>query len=332
MLKDPRLIPILLLGVALLMLASQQMSEQPIMSSPPPDGERITFFALGDQGSGSYRQHAVEWSLERACQADRTVNFTLLLGDNFYKEGVTSVDDPLWDEYFESMYDGPCLMGMPFYAILGNHDHMKNAQAQVDYYEQGLGTGRWRMPGMSYSQDFGMVDGQTLLQLFVVDITLPIAPQLAEIEAAKGNALWTVVASHHTIRSFDDVYGDNEALLEQMQGLAELGVDLYISGHAHNLQLISVEGEPLYLVSGAGGKRPYELNQHGKVVLVRVDEPYTGKLQLYGNASLGFAKVTVDSEILEISFSPVSLGGEQTFRITRECKEAEEINRCVVRL
>ena len=332
MLKDPKLIPVLLLVVALLMLASQQMTEQPIMSAPPTDGERITFFALGDQGSGSYRQHAVEWSLERACQADRTVNFTLLLGDNFYKEGVTSIDDPLWEEYFESMYDGPCLMGMPFYAMLGNHDHMKNAQAQVDYYEQGLGTGRWRMPGMSYSQDFGMVDGQTLLQLFVIDITLPIAPQLVEIEAAKGNAFWTAVASHHTIRSFDEVYGDNEALLEQMQGLADLGVDLYISGHAHNLQLISVEGEPLYLVSGAGGKRPYELTRDSRWVLSVEGEPYTGKIGLYGNANLGFAKVSVDHEFMEIEFSPLSFSGGQTFRISRACKETESINRCAVRL
>ena len=330
MLKGPKLIPILLLAIALLTLAIQQMSNQVVMSVPPTDEDRITFFALGDQGSGSYRQHAVAWILERACQADRTVNFTLLLGDNFYKEGVSSVDDPLWDEFFEFVYDGPCLMSMPFYAMLGNHDHMGNAQAQVDYSEQGLGTGRWMMPGMSYRKDFGTVEEQVLMRLFVIDTALPLEPQLAEIEHARDSAVWTVVASHHTIRSFDEVYGDNELLLEQMHGLSDLGVDLYISGHAHNLQLIGKEGEPIYLVSGAGGKKPYGLTQH--IDQVSTNEPYVEKLQFYARASLGFTKVTVNEGYLEIAFSPLSLWGGQSFRIDRACKESEAINRCVARL
>ena len=53
MLKGPKLIPILLLAIALLTLAIQQMSNQVVMSVPPPDEDRITFFALGAQGSGS---------------------------------------------------------------------------------------------------------------------------------------------------------------------------------------------------------------------------------------------------------------------------------------
>ena len=77
MLKTSKLVPILLLAIALLMLAIQQMSNQVVMPVPPTDEERITFFALGDQASGSYRQHAEEWILEQACLADSTVNLTL---------------------------------------------------------------------------------------------------------------------------------------------------------------------------------------------------------------------------------------------------------------
>ena len=82
----------LIVGLALLGLFVVQGNKPTIPAPGYVDAERLVFFALGDQGSGRYRQHGVSWLMERECQSDRAVNFTLLLGDNFYPEGVNTVD------------------------------------------------------------------------------------------------------------------------------------------------------------------------------------------------------------------------------------------------
>lgn len=304
----------LIVGVALLGFLVVQGNKPTIPAPDYFDAERIVFFALGDQGSGRYRQHGVSWLMERECQSDSAVNFSLLLGDNFYPEGVNSVDDPLWQKYFESAYDGPCLSGMPFFAMFGNHDHMGNIDAQLAYARQQRGSGRWQMPDKFYTQDFGRVGERTLLRLFVIDTLLPMPAQLQMIKdgLAKDEAVWTALASHHTARSFDEVYGDNPAWIDEVRSL---GIDLYLSGHAHNLQLIAKAEEPLYIVSGAGGKRPYGVKQSDEL--------------LFGRASLGFVKLSLDAESLAIEFSALDLGGRESFRVSRDCMEKTSIASCV---
>lgn len=316
----PTLISIAVVIIIIQGLSHLDRATQPTLFAPESaESDRIVFFVLGDQGTGSYRQHAVAWFLERACQQDGSVNFSLLLGDNFYMNGVASVNDPLWDRYFESVYDGPCLMGMPFFAMLGNHDYLGNAQAQVEYTSQGIGSGRWRMPATSYSQDFGRVAGRVLLRLFVVDTQMPLTPQLSTIKKQVGNnpGIWNVVAGHHTIRSFDVKYGTNEDLLDFADELNNLGIDLYLSGHAHTLQLVSAPSEPLYVISGAGGKRPYAI----------VDNPTS--MSRYARDSLGFASISVDQKSLEISYYPVGFSEPSTFRVDRQCRDAGNIADCI---
>ncbi len=304
----------LIVGLALMGLFVMQVNKPTIPAPDYVDAERVVFFALGDQGSGRYRQHGVSWLMERECLSDRTVNFTLLLGDNFYPEGVNAVDDSLWQKYFESAYDGPCLSGMPFFAMLGNHDHMGNIDAQLAYATQQRGSGRWQMPDKFYTQDFGRIGERTLLRLFVIDTLLPLPAQLQMIRdgMAKDAAIWTALATHHTARSYDEVYGDNPAWVDEV---TPLGVDLYLSGHAHNLQLIAKAEEPLYIVSGAGGKRPYGVMQADEL--------------LFGRASLGFVKLSLDAESLAIDFSALDLGDSGSFRISRDCKEKNAIASCV---
>ena len=128
---------------------------------------------------------------------------------------------------------------------------------------------------------------------------------------------------------FDAVYGDDLELLEKMKGLANFGVDLYISGHAHTLQLISVIGEPVYVISGAGGKRPYPLVEERTTISA---DQRTFKQKLYARSNLGFAKLSVESEFLEIAFFPLSFEGTSIFRISRECKEVKEISECIASL
>ena len=93
------------------------------------------FFAVGDTGKGGAPQFKVGETLAKDCVAV-DCEFSLLLGDNVYDEGITSAKDPKMIEVFEKPYkDFP----KAFYAILGNHDYgklardWKRGQAQLDY-------------------------------------------------------------------------------------------------------------------------------------------------------------------------------------------------------
>jgi hypothetical protein len=57
-------------------------------------------------------------------------NFTVLLGDNFYDYGVSSVNDSLW-----GLFDSISHISPIFYAVLGNHDYGQSINSQI-YYTQ----------------------------------------------------------------------------------------------------------------------------------------------------------------------------------------------------
>ncbi len=66
-------------------------------------------------------------------------------------------------------------------------------------------------------------------------------------------------------------------------------MDLYLSGHDHNQQLISFPGEPLYAISGGGGQDLYAIDH-------LADE------LKYSAVEDGFIKVTAKSRSLTIGF------------------------------
>ncbi|WP_230770022.1 metallophosphoesterase [Sphingomonas sp. Leaf4] len=104
-----------------------------------------SFAVLGDWGRDTPEQHHVAAAMGRAAAAARS-DFVLAIGDNFYSDGVESVDDPLWQSVFEGVYTHPALQ-VPWYALLGNHDYRGNPQAQIDYAATSK---RWRMPARYY--------------------------------------------------------------------------------------------------------------------------------------------------------------------------------------
>ena len=224
-----------------------------------PEVKYLQFLALGDFGTGDTGQFDVASGMAEKTRVD-SVEFTLLLGDNFYENGVKSFDDEQFQSKFEEVYNSPSLQ-VPFYAVLGNHDHRGNAEAQVEY--TGISK-RWKMPARFYTFIL-TIDDSTEVQFFALD-TNPIAEGEAEAaeqiawlksELDKSRARWKIAFGHHPLYSGGYHGNDKETLTmrARLEPILEPAIDLYLSGHDHDQQLIKPLDKRLhYIVSGAGAK------------------------------------------------------------------------------
>jgi tartrate-resistant acid phosphatase type 5 len=268
----------------------QQSLPAPLQSKPA-----LVFFSLGDQGSGSKAQRQVAAAMEKVAKQSGNPDFILLLGDNFYQSGVFSVYDHQWQEKFEKIYNGPALQKIPFFAVLGNHDHRGDSQAQISYSQQSMGSGRWQMPDKFFKVDMGRSEGRPLLRLVGLDTTdkESFNQQARFISRAFSppaeKPIWRIGAGHHPIHSVSS-HGPTLAMHGKiLTAMIKSKLHLYLAGHDHNLQLISTANEPLQVVSGGGGKSLYPIKKFNKYVRFATDQ-------------YGFVKVVVTAKQLQIIF------------------------------
>lgn len=211
--------------------------------------ERVRYIAIGDTGTNDEIQHAIAKSIKKVCD-QKGCDFVLLLGDNFYENGVLSVDDPLFNDMFLDPYE---LVDVPFFAVLGNHDVRGNTAAQA-YFT--LKATNWNMPNYSYNFTWGPA---SFFALNTNCFFLQWSDLLQKLE--KSNSKWNIVFGHHTLYS-SGAHGDPAGIVQTAwnQYVGSF-IDFYYSGHDHHLEHLTVKGEKTeYLVSGAGGKN-YSYNQ-----------------------------------------------------------------------
>merc|ERR1719183_2457375 len=94
--------------------------------------------------------------------------FALALGDNFYDHGLDSVDSDRFDKTFEQCFSGDNVQAsnnFTFHVVAGNHDHLGNVQAQIDYSER---SERWNFPSQYYSFSETAPDGATV-EIVLID-------------------------------------------------------------------------------------------------------------------------------------------------------------------
>ena len=119
------------------------------------DGAELPFVVIGDWGrDGASKQRDVAGQMGKAAAASGS-KFVIAVGDNFYEDGVQSVDDPHFRASFEDVYTAPSLQ-TPWYAILGNHDYHGNVDAQIAYSAK---SARWHMPARYYTRTESLPGG-----------------------------------------------------------------------------------------------------------------------------------------------------------------------------
>ena len=222
------------------------------------------FISFGDWGENTTLKHQLKTLINM-----KNPDAILSLGDNFYEYGVNTPSDPMWTTHYTSFFT------KPFFAILGNHDHLGNIQAQIDYSTLNP---LWIMPRRFYDRQYEEV------HLIAID-TYEMAPMesvlnatamghnpistLSFIEKLKGEeqlrwleyvlkhstSKWKIVFGHYPIYS-NGPHGDTTELHKNLLPLLKkYGVHLYLSGHDHN---ICYKQDGVHcLVSGCGSRQSH---------------------------------------------------------------------------
>jgi len=241
---------------------------------PGDPNAMVRFIAIGDAGEGNAGQYNVAAAIEQICADKGGCEFVLYLGDNFYNDGVSSVDDDQFQTKFEMPYAD---LDMPFWIAMGNHDYgelsfaWEKAAYEIEYSNY---SDKWTMPSTLYT-----IDAYPNVDIFVMDTTRLMwnsqtSEQVDWLSGAVAGSTqpWKIAIGHHPYYSngrhgnagnYENLPWPPQAagttvkkvMDEQLCGK----VDLYLAGHDHNRQWVqSTCGDAFktthFIVSGAGCK------------------------------------------------------------------------------
>jgi len=268
------------------------------------------FFVIGDWGRNGDdgQQELADMMSEVARVVEPEIIITT--GDNFYPNGVASVDDPYWNTSYEQVYKGYPLF-VPWYATLGNHDYRGSIQAQIDYTNKSK---RWNLPAQYYHHDF--VEDEVNARLVFLD-TSPFNDEYYEEEKyakvhdqdtisqllwmnavlSSSKADWNIVIGHHPMYTGGKRINDKNHIRPHLEKrLNNLNVDAYFAGHEHDMQHIKPEGKMHHFISGAGAElRPTSMLD----------------ISLFAEATSAFAVVSLTKTDMFVQF--ISHKGEQIY-------------------
>ncbi|MBM3843185.1 MAG: hypothetical protein FJ397_07990 [Verrucomicrobia bacterium] len=258
-----------------------------LLKPPPlfrvkPDSPAARVVGFGDFGVGREAQREVARAIADF-HAREAFDAGLTFGDNFYPAGMTSPEDPRWQDQWEKVY-GP--LRIPFYATLGNHDWVgsDSPAAQLLYARQ---SASWKMPALYYTYTVGPV------QFFAVDTTVYTERQLAWLRDAidRSRARWKIVYGHHPISVAANTNRSAyvEAARAKLFPVLRHRVDAYFCGHHHSLGHMRPEDGVHFYVVGGGGAGLYG---------VAPELPEA----IFATSAFGFAVIEADLSSLRVRF------------------------------
>mmetsp|Transcript_35557 Transcript_35557/g.43980 ORF Transcript_35557/g.43980 Transcript_35557/m.43980 type:complete len:343 (-) Transcript_35557:1402-2430(-) len=249
------------------------------------------FYFIGDSGEATDALAALGVVLHKHVSTGSRPEAVVLLGDNFYPDGVKGIDDPRFRICFEEVFKQPEFHEFPWQVILGNHDHGGDIQSQIDYSGR---SSRWKMPAQWYTnrhiiEHLEMQTSSSVLMVYIdtwyfdlketedfirwskemkfesKSLELGISKeyynkrekQLKWLEKTlrTADSDFILVCGHYPVYS-DSFHGSSKEMIDTLVPLfLKYGVDAYINGHDHVLQIIEKNGIP-YITSGLSTRNP----------------------------------------------------------------------------
>ncbi|KAJ8604122.1 hypothetical protein CTAYLR_001798 [Chrysophaeum taylorii] len=183
-----------------------------------------TFLAVGDWGNDNSGQYADAKGMETVAE-EINAAFVLLLGDNFYADGIQGTDkSSRFETTFEDVYNGTALEAIDYYVIAGNHDWKGNWMQPPGARDAGLALEQWEWLS-------------------------------ATLNASTADYLW--VGGHYPVWSACS-HGPTFELVETLRPQLEAVGAHYMSGHDHCLGHIDDGTGVQYIVAGNGMECCYD--------------------------------------------------------------------------
>ena len=276
------------------------------------DRDTLTVLVFGDAGTGRAGQYRVGEAMADVCSRSGC-DFAVTLGDNIYENGieVDERDDPdasyreimtQFDDKFERPYqrfkDFP---GFHFWISLGNHDYRRNAVVAMTTYSE-FST-LWRLPSLHYEVPL-LPDW---IQVHALHTDTDVRRDLNGLQVASAKRSlcdpdhpdrWKVVFGHHPV--YNSGHHRNDGNERRTRALVEgpllqdCGVHVYLAGHAHHQEHLTVRGFEQVIQGAAGQLKGRNRSR---------TEPHVR--QRFFSKTFGFAVLTFDPAQLRIDFYDV---------------------------
>jgi len=240
--------------------------------------------------------------------------FVVSVGDNFYDQGISSVDDVRWLYSYEQVYYQPALQ-IPWYIVAGNRDYYGNVSAEIEYTKR---SSRWKFEDVSYTKIFQIPNTNATLLIVAFnswDLTSasrelgsPLLDPVKQLEAINfisdalrhSNATWKILVSHYPIWSAGAHGPYDPDLLRMLEPIVlTWKPDIYLAGHDHNLQHVRVNNMSYYVV---GGGSSVSSSWNGISGLPPGSALFTFPSPNLKNNIGGFASVNVTDTLMTITF------------------------------
>ncbi len=231
-------------AAAFCLIGGISLARGTVPSAPDPAARQpdapLRFLAIADSGSGNSNQRAVADRMAEL-HGRQPVDLVVMGGDNIYPDGNLGRAKKTFSDPYRSLLTS----GVPFHAVLGNHDiRTANGTPQVTYQPFGM-KGRW------YTLRRGPVE------FFMLDtnVNADWGRQLPWLTQALASSVtpWKVVVGHHPIYSAGH-YGNDKSAIRRLTPLFQkYGVQLYINGHEHNYERTKPINGTTYLIVGGAG-------------------------------------------------------------------------------
>lgn len=222
-----------------------------------------------------------------------------ILGDNFYPSGLSSRHD-LQIDTFNQVFQPLISKQVPIYSILGNHDYLQDPSVQVNSKEL-----KWFMRDYYYEQKF---DNVNLLFVDTCQLSESTWVDTQKIESVHGQTHgilvekqmeWLekklqndsdklkIVIGHYPILTNGYYRGKVDALKEKLMPLFQkYKMNLFISGHEHNIQHIQENEFHQIVVGSSSENRQHERYCVPENVLIDNTDSYFGKMTFSSNSSI----------------------------------------------
>lgn len=276
-----------------------------------PEDFALSLLAVGDTGEPprdpAYRDpvRRVASALARE-DARSSVDGLVLLGDNFYPEGLPrrEVKKRLRENVVgpfcrfieltprgngslrDACPEDEATHPLPIYAVLGNHDYERDESPELQRELVPEYVASWRMPrGLVESHELPGGVSLVLLDSNRVPHLRRREQRAVERALARARGPWRIVAAHHPVARADEEHDvAYEKAVMRLLERARVPVHVFLAGHEHNLQVLLGEppSPPLHVISGAGSD-----------VRSLPRRKSAERMRRYGAESLGFARLDV---------------------------------------